>query len=341
MRLEELARVLSCSLDGDPGIEITGVAGLKDAGPGDISFYTNPKYHSALKSTRASALIVGLDFPRSDIPLIHNENPYLTFAKALEIFHPQPEVFSGIHPTAWIEESARIGNSVSVGAFSYVGRETVIGDGVIIGPRCTINDKAVIGDHTYLHSSVVVRERVRIGSNCIIQDNAVIGSDGFGFARQEDGSYYKIVQSGTVIIEDEVEIGAGTTIDRSSIGETRIGKGTKIDNLVQVGHGCEIGRHCLICAQVGLAGSTKIGDYVILAGQVGSAGHLRVGDRAIVTAKSGIPRDVDPGKVISGIPAFDNKTWLKSVAIIPLLPELYKDVRRLIARILELEKSLK
>jgi UDP-3-O-[3-hydroxymyristoyl] glucosamine N-acyltransferase len=341
MKLKDIAAKLSCALEGDGEIEIFGVATLEGAKEGEISFLANPKYYPELRTTKASAIIVSEDFQPFDKPLLKHKNPYLAFAKAIEIFYPAPEPPPHIHSTAWIATSAVIGKNVSIGAHAYVGEHVVIGDRTKVGARCVILDEAIIGTDTLLHPGCIICERVRIGSRCIIQNNAVIGADGFGYAKRDDGSWYKIRQAGTVVIEDDVEIGACSTIDRASLGETRVGAGTKIDNLVQVGHGSQIGRNCLICAQVGLAGSTKVGNNVILAGQVGAAGHLTIGHGVIATAQTGIPSSVEPGKIISGYPAIDNKLWLRSSAVFARLPELQKSVRDLQRRLESIEKMLK
>jgi UDP-3-O-[3-hydroxymyristoyl] glucosamine N-acyltransferase len=340
MKLAQIAAALGCKLEGDPDTEISGIATIESARKGDLSFLVNPKYYPQLKSTQASALIVGQDFPPAHLPLLRHQNPYLAFARAIEIFHKVKIPRPGIHPTALIADSARIGKDVFVGPRAIIGERAVIGDRARIEAGCIVHDDVVIGEDTWLHSGCVIRERVRIGKRCIIQSHAVIGSDGFGYAKRDDGSWHKILQVGTVILEDDVEIGAATTIDRAALGETRIGRGTKIDNLVQIGHGSHIATNCLICAQVGLAGSTKVGNSVILAGQVGAAGHLTIGDGVVATAQTGIPNSVEPGKIISGYPAIDNKAWLRSSAIFARLPELQKAIRALQRRLDELEASL-
>ncbi|HKV42159.1 MAG TPA: UDP-3-O-(3-hydroxymyristoyl)glucosamine N-acyltransferase [Blastocatellia bacterium] len=341
MKLRDIAERLSCSLDGDGEIEIGGVAAIDAAAEGDISFLVNPKYRSHINDTRASALIVGYDFNgQTQIPLLRHNNPYFAFAKALEIFNPPVRPNPGTHSTAWVSPSAVLGHDVFIGAYSCIGEKVVLGNRVRIGAHCTVADAASIGDDSVLHAGCSVRERVVIGKRVILQDRVVIGADGFGYAKQDDGVWYKIVQTGTVVIEDDVEIGAGSAIDRASLGDTRIGQGTKIDNLVHVGHGCQIGRNCLLCAQVGLAGSTKLGDNVILAGQVGAAGHLTIGDGVVATAQSGIPSSVEAGKYISGSPAVTHQDWLKSSAIIPKLPELRKLLNILNKRLKAIEKTL-
>jgi len=341
MKLGEIAAKLNCDLTGDASIEIRGVAGIENAAEGELSFLVNTKYLPQLKHTRASALIVGSDFGPSQIPLLRHENPYLAFAKAIELFNPPRPQAQAIHPTAIISPNALLAQETSVGAYSRIGDGASIGKGVRIGSHCVIEEYAVIGAQTVLHSGCIIRERVSLGSRCIIQSNAVIGSDGFGYAKQSDGSWYHILQSGTVVIEDEVEIGAGSMIDRAAIGETTIGARTKIDNLVHIGHGCQIGKDCLICAQVGLAGSTRLGDNVILAGQVGAAGHLTIGSGVVAIAQTGIPGSVEPGRVISGSPAMDQKTWLKASAIHNRLPELNKHIKELDRRVRDLENTLK
>jgi len=339
MKLSELAERLQCNLEGDGEIEIDGVATLESARKGQISFLTNIKYYAEARTTQASAIIVGPDCPVLEKPLLKHENPYLIFAKAIEVFFPEPDREAKIHPTASIDPKAVIGNRVSVGPYSTIGRGAVIEDDVTIGAHCTIYDGAKIGEKSVIHSGCAIRERVVIGKRCIIQNNSVIGSDGFGYAKQKDGKWYRILQVGTVVIEDDVEIGACSTIDRAALGETRIRRGTKVDNLVQIGHGSIIGEDSLICAQVGLAGSTRVGNRVILAGQVGAAGHLTIGDDAIVTPQTGLPNSVEPGKIVSGSPAIDHKQWLKLSAIFNRLPELQKTVRNLVVRIGRLEEK--
>lgn len=341
LRLDEVASRLSCKLEGDGAVEILGVATLETARQGDLSFLTNSKYHKEAKRTAASAILVGLDGPALSVPLLRHSNPYLAFAKAVEIFFSPPAESSGVHPTAWVSDTAVLGKDVHIGPFSFVGERVVLGNRVRLHSRCTILNDVEIGDESFLHSGCVIRERVVIGSRCIIQNNSVLGSDGFGYAKQEDGSWYKILQAGTLVVEDEVEIGACTTIDRASLGETRIQRGTKIDNQVQIGHGCVIGPNNLLCAQVGLAGSTRTGAGVVLTGQVGAAGHLTIGDGVIATPQTGIANSVEAGQIVSGAPAFDHKDWLKSSAVLPRLPELQKSVRNLSARVSALENATK
>jgi UDP-3-O-[3-hydroxymyristoyl] glucosamine N-acyltransferase len=339
MRLDEIAERLGCALEGEGSIEIRGVATLEKAVAGDLSFLVNNKYLSEARRTQASALIVGLNCVPLSTSLLKHENPYLTFAKAIEVFYATPPQPPSIHPSAWISDTAIIGSGVSIDAFSYVGDRVVLEDDVRIGSNCTIQKGARIGEGTLLHPGSVVCHDVEIGKRCILQANSVIGSDGFGYARTGNGAWYKILQSGTVVLGDDVEVGACTTIDRATIGETRIDSGTKLDNLVQVGHGSAVGRDSLLCAQVGLAGSTRVGNGVVLAGQVGSAGHLSIGDGATVTAQSGVGDDVEPGKVVSGSPSFDNRKWLRSTAAFTRLPEIHRTVKELERRVAALEAT--
>ncbi len=337
MKLAEIANSLSCDLEGDGSTDIIGVATLENAREGDLSFFTNPKYHNAAKRSRASAILVDHDCPSMDVALLRHENPYLAFAKAVEIFHTPTPDRPFIHPLACVADTAVVGDGAYLGPYAYVGEQVVLGNHVAIQARCTIHEGAEIGDRTLIHSGSVVRERVVIGKNCVIQNNAVIGSDGFGYARQSNGEWYRIIQTGTVIIEDNVDIGACATIDRPTLGETRIKSGTKIDNLVHVGHGCIIGADNLLCAQVGLAGSSKTGTGVVLTGQVGVAGHLTIGDGAIVTPQSGIANSVESGRTISGSPAFDHNKWLRSSAAFSRLPDTQRAVRSLESRVSSLE----
>lgn len=341
MKLSEIATRLSCELDGDGSIEIRGVATLETAAEGDLSFFTNSKYQNAAKQTKASAVLVALDAPPLNAAMLRHDNPYLGFAKAIELFFSAPTLRPSIHPTALIDDTATIGEYVYVGPYAYIGERAVLGKNVQIHARCVVHSDAQIGDRTRVHSGSIIRERVRIGRDCIVQSNAVIGSDGFGYAKQSDGKWYGILQAGTVTIEDGVEIGAGSTIDRATLGETRIMRGTKIDNLVHVGHGCVVGPDNLICAQVGLAGSTITGSGVVLTGQVGVVGHLKIGDGAIVTPQSGIANSVEAGSIVSGAPAIEHRNWLKSSAAFSKLPEVHKAVRGLEARVAALEKTVK
>jgi UDP-3-O-[3-hydroxymyristoyl] glucosamine N-acyltransferase len=340
MRVSEIADKLGCAIEGDNTLQISGISTLEKAKEGEISFFVNPKYFNETKTTRASAIITGNDAPVLPKTLLRHANPYLAFAKAIEIFYPVKVYQPFIHPTAWISDLAIIGNGVSIGAFTYIGDHVVVEDQVIIKAQCSIHSGAKIGEKTLIHSGSIIREGVIVGKRCIIQNNAVLGSDGFGFAKQEDGRWYKILQTGTVVIEDDVEVGACATIDRATLGETRIASGTKIDNLVQIGHGSFVGNDSLLCAQVGLAGSTRVGNRVILAGQVGAAGHLNIGDGVIATAQTGIANSIDAGEMISGSPSIKHESWLKASAALARLPMIMKKVRDLEQRLAALEKSI-
>lgn len=333
MKLAEIASALGAALVSDDGWaeqEIKGVAGIEDAGPDQITFVANPKYAAAAKTTRAAAVIVTPSFPQIDRPTLRTKNPYYAFARAVELFYQPPRYEPGVHASAVIHPTARIGRNAHIGAYVVIDGDVEIGDDAVLLPHVVIYQGVKIGDKFFAHSHATVREHCRLGNNVILQNGAIVGADGFGFAKDDTGQWHKIVQSGPTVLEDEVEIQANACVDRATIGETRIGRGTKIDNLVQVGHGCRIGERNMLCAQVGLAGSTVVGNDVILAAQVGVAGHCTIGDGAVVTAKSGVPNDVEPGKVVSGTPAIDNKQWLHSAAAYKRLPEVVKTVRRLV-----------
>lgn len=323
MKLGEIAERLDCSLEGPADLEITGVAGMEEAGESQLTFLSNPKYVPKLRNSRAGAIIVSRDTRAPDRVLLRADDPYLAFAKALEIFHPPARPKAGIHQTAVIAPSARIGRNASIGAYVVVEEEVEIGDDCLLKPLVMIYRGAKIGHRFTAHSHAVVREGVRIGNDVILQNGVVLGADGFGFARKADGSWHKIIQAGSVVVEDGVEIQANTCVDRGTIGETRLGPGVKVDNLVQVAHGCTVGENTLLCSQVGLAGSSKVGRNVILTGQVGVAGHLTIGDNVIVTPQSGVASDVEPNRTVSGSPVIDHFAWLKWAALYSKLPEMY------------------
>jgi UDP-3-O-[3-hydroxymyristoyl] glucosamine N-acyltransferase len=329
VKLNEIAARLECDLKGDGNLEITGVVGIEKAEAGHLTFVSNPKYAAKVRTTNASAVIVSPDFPDIVTATLRSTNPYLTFARAIELFYTPPQPARGIDPTARLSETAKIGEGASIGPFVVIEDDVEIGRNCTIYPFVHISRGVRAGDHFKAYAHVSVREYCRIGNNVILQDGAKIGTDGYGYAKRDDGSYYKIVQSGIVVVEDDVEVGANSTIDRATIGETRIRRGAKIDNLVQVGHSSDVGEDTLLCAQVGLAGSSKIGRSVILTGQVGVAGHLEIGDRVIATAQTGIPNSIEADKVVSGYPAIDNKLWLKSSAVFKRLPELLKRIEAL------------
>ena len=325
----------------DGEIEINAAAGLDQAQPGDVTFLSNPKYANKVAKTRASAIYLSENgqIARNDIAVLRAKDPYLAFTRALVVFHPRPSFEPGIDPAAVIDLSAKTGEGTFIGARSFVGANVEIGERVRIHPNVTIYDGATIDDECEIHSGVAIRAHTSIGKRVIIHNNAVLGSDGFGFAKDEDRRWLKIPQVGKVVIEDDVEIGANTTIDRASTGETRIKRGAKIDNLVQIGHSCVVGEDALICAQVGLAGSSRVGDRVILTGQVGIGGHITVGDDAILYPQSGVPNDVPPGAILVGTPAFEVSAFWRAVAVFKKLGEMPKRIRALEKRLDAVEKS--
>lgn len=326
MKLSQIAKSLGARLEGADA-EISGIAGIEEAGPGQITFVANPKYAAAAKTTKASAVIVTNDFPAITASTLRCENPYLVFARTIGLFYHPPRRQPGIHSTAEVHSSAKIGKHASVGPYVVVDEDVVIGDNAVLHPHVVIYRGARIGSNFYAHAHAIVREHCVLGDNVVLQNGVIIGADGFGFAKNEKKEWEKIPQSGTTIIESDVEIQANACVDRASVGETRVRRGAKIDNLVQVGHGSEVGEDSMLCAQVGLAGSTVVGKDVILAGQVGVAGHCTIGDGAIATAQTGIPNDVEPGKMVSGYPAIDNRQWLRCVAVFNKLPEMAKSLR--------------
>lgn len=339
MKLSEIAKELGARLEnGAADPEIKGVAGIESAGPGELTFISNPKYAPMARTTKAAAIIVSEDFPaaRGDSPngdrsnetaLLRSKNPYLDFARALEMFYQPPHYAPGVHSTAVVDRSANIAPDAHIGPYVVIGEDVEIGEGAVLLAHSVIYRGVKIGNNFFAHSHAIVREFCRIGNNVVLQNGVVVGGDGFGFAKDNAGHWHKIVQSGPTVIDDDVEIQANSCIDRASVGETRIGRGAKIDNLVQVGHGSTVGQDTLLCAQVGLAGSTDVGNRVILAGQVGAAGHCKIGDGAIAVAQAGI-RDVPPGAIVGGSPAIDNKLWLRCVAAYNRLPELVKLLKK-------------
>ena len=326
--LGELAARLGAELHGgSPETAIRGVAGIEGAGPDQLTFVANPRYASLARSTRAGAVLVEPGFAEIPGATLRVVQPYLAFARAVELFYQPPSYPPGIDPLASIATTARIGPGAHVGAFAVVMEGAVIGDYATLLPHAVVYPHVRAGDRLFMHSHSVIREHCRVGDDVILQNGAVIGADGFGYAPEPEHGWHKIPQSGPAVLEDRVEVQANACVDRASIGETRVGAGTKIDNLVQVGHGSTVGRNTLLCAQVGLAGSTRVGNRVILAGQVGVAGHCTVGDGAVATAQSGIPSDVAPGRVVSGYPAVENRQWLRSVALLNQLPGILRNLK--------------
>lgn len=337
MKLSELAGSLGCALEGDGDIEISGVSGMEHAGPGQITFLANPKYAHKVKATKASAILASQ--PIQGIATLLSSNPYLDFARSLALFYQPPRPVPGIHPMAFVDPSATIGEGASIGAFAVVGRNVRIGRNAVLHPHVVLYEGAEIGDEFYAHSHATVREFCRIGHRVILQNSVVIGGDGFGFAKRSDGSHEKIVQSGPTIIEDDVEIQTLTSVDRATVGETRVKRGAKIDSLVQIGHACVVGEDNIICSQTGLAGSTILEKNVLLAGQVGISGHLTIHENSIVYAQSGVGGDVPAGSIISGSPAFGSREWLRAITAFPRIPELLRSVRALERKLEELTRG--
>jgi UDP-3-O-[3-hydroxymyristoyl] glucosamine N-acyltransferase len=335
MKLKELAENLACRLEGDPSSEISGVAGMDHASSGHVTFLANRRYFPLLRSTRATAIFVedGIRIEREPglprLAALRTANPYFAFARAIELFYQPPAYAPGIHPAAVIAKSAKIGAGAHIGPYCFVDEGVTLGDHAVLHSFVTLYRGAKIGDHFFAHAHAVVREHCRIGNRVILQNGVIIGGDGLGFAKQKDGSWYKMTQSGPAVLEDDVEIQANACVDRATVGETRIGRGAKLDDLVLIGHASQVGANAMLCGQVGLAGSTKIGDSCILAGQVGTAGHLAVGRGAVITAKSGVPNDVPPAALYSGYPAVENRQWLKTQAMLNRLPDLQRKVRDL------------
>jgi UDP-3-O-[3-hydroxymyristoyl] glucosamine N-acyltransferase len=343
LKLRDIADRLQCRLDGDGDVDIVRVAAIHKAGPGDLTFVANARYQPKLATTRASAVILGPskgDPPRVSCAVLYADDPYSAFAHVVGLFAPDTRPPAGVDPMSAVAGDAAIGADASIGPFVTIGAGAVIGARTIVHPNVAIGVGARIGDDCVIHSHVSIRERVLIGDRVTLHNGAVVGSDGYGFARQTDGTHLKIPQHGDVVIEDDVEIGANSTIDRPAIGETRIGAGTKIDNLVHVAHGVAIGRRVLLAAQVGIAGSTTIGDDVMMAGQTGVTGHITVGDRAVVGAKSAVLQSVEAGAFVTGSPAFPHADWRKSSVIVRHLPSLKRRLEELEQRIIECEAKL-
>jgi UDP-3-O-[3-hydroxymyristoyl] glucosamine N-acyltransferase len=335
MKLSELAERLGAALHGDGALEITGVAGMEQATAGQLTFLANPKYAAKVKHSQASAILA--QAPVEGLATLVSKNPYLDFARSLALFYQPPTPPPGISPLAYVAPTARIGANPSIGPFVSIGEGVSVGDNAVLHPHVVIYPGAQIGDGFLAHAHSVVREHCRIGDNVILQNNVVIGGDGFGFAKDAAGRHNKIVQSGVTVIEDDVEVQSLTNVDRATVGETRVKRGAKVDSLVQIGHSCVVGEDNIICAQVGLAGSTILEKSVLLAGQVGVSGHLTIHDNAVVYAQSGVGHDVPAGTIISGSPAFDYREWRRSAMAFPKLGELVRQVRQLESRLAALE----
>jgi UDP-3-O-[3-hydroxymyristoyl] glucosamine N-acyltransferase len=328
MKLGELARELGAELRGDAELEVTGVKGIEEAGPTEVTFVANPKYAGLARKTRAAAVLVDPDFQEIAAATLRTKNPYLAFSRALALFYQPPVYLPGIHPTAVIDPTSVIGEGAHIGAYAVVGPKVRLGAHATLLPHVVLYPGVEAGSHLFAHAHAVVRENCILGDHVTLENGAIIGADGFGFAKNEAGHWEKIPQSGPVRLGDRVDVQANACIDRATVGETSIGDGTKVDNLVQIGHGSKVGENTLVCAQTGLAGSSVIGNNVILAGQTGVAGHCTVGDGVILTAQSAVSHDVPAGKTLSGSPGFDNRIWLRAVTIFQRLPELLKRLDR-------------
>ncbi|MBN1895728.1 UDP-3-O-(3-hydroxymyristoyl)glucosamine N-acyltransferase [bacterium] len=342
LTLGEICRLAGGDLEGDPDLPISGVGKIEEAREGELTFIANPKYLKYLGRTKASAVIVPRDAPPAPShSLIRSDNPYFVFMKALILFNPPEALYGrGIHPAAIVGQNAKLGKDLSIGPHAVIGDGCSIGDGTVLGAGVFIGNGSSVGRECILHPHVSIREKVIIGDRVIIHNGAVIGSDGFGFV-PEEGVYHKIPQVGTVVIEDDVEIGANVTIDRATLGETRIKKGAKLDNLIQVAHNCSVGEHTVIAAQTGMAGSTTIGNHVRIAGQAGFAGHMSVGDGAVVAAQAGVVKDVPPGEMVSGYPARPHREELRREAAGARMPEMLREIRALKKRLDELEERMR
>ncbi|OQX95099.1 hypothetical protein B6I21_07165 [candidate division KSB1 bacterium 4572_119] len=338
LTLAQIAEFVDGELKGDGSIKIDGVAKVEDAKPGEITFITNPRYEKFIDTTNASAVLVGKDFPETSKTVIRTENAYFSFLKLLRYFHPHVEMLpEGIHPSAVIDETAVIGKNTRIGACVVVGKNSVIGENVQLYPGVVVGQDVEIGNNSLIFANVVFREQVRVGNNVIIHSGTVVGSDGFGFAREGE-IYHKIPQVGIVIIEDNVEIGAGCTIDRATLGATIIRNGVKLDNLIQIAHNVEVGENTVIAAQTGISGSTKLGKNSIIGGQVGFVGHIEVGDGVTVAAQSGVSKPLPPNSVYFGYPARPIMQAKREEAAVRKLPDLLKRINELESKINELTK---
>lgn len=334
-----LAEQLGLPYEGTGTVKITGCASLEKAQAGDLVFLSQKKFRQQLENSRASAALLQPDEDFNRLPVIRSPHPHQDFIRALHLFYRPYRPSPGIHPQAQVASTADVGDNVSIGAYSLIGDNAQIGDGTIIFPRVTLNPGVKLGRNCVIHSHVSIRENCRLGDRVILHDGAVLGADGFGYTRDDKGRHRKIPQIGRVVIHDDVEIGANTTIDRAALDETVIGKGTKIDNLVQIAHNVTIGENCVIMSQAGIAGSTKIGNNVIISGQVGIADHLHIGDNVILAAKTGVTGSIPADSIAAGYPHLDIRTWRKSWASIPRLFDLIRDFRKMKKRLDAIEKN--
>jgi UDP-3-O-[3-hydroxymyristoyl] glucosamine N-acyltransferase len=332
-----LAELLGCCVHGDDTIEIHGLSTIERAGQGELSFLANMKYAPKVSASRASAIIASEALTEFAGATLVSANPYHDFARALGLFYQAPQPAPGIHALAYIAPTASIGANPSIGPFAVVGEHVKLGANAVLHPHAVIYEGCTIGDDFTAHSHSAVREVCRVGDRVTIHNGVVIGGDGFGFAKTNEGRQAKIPQSGITVIEDDVEIQTLSSVDRATLGETRVKRGAKIDSLCQIGHACVVGEDNIICGQTGLAGSTVLEENVIMAGQTGSSGHITIHKNAIVWAQSGVGHDVPEGKIVAGSPAFDHRDWLRASATIPKLGEMLRTIRALERRVNELE----
>ena len=332
MKLREIAALVRGTLEGEPSIEISGVRGMKDAKEGDITFLGSRKYLEYLDDCRASAILTS-ELVETSLPQIIVAKPELAFAHIISELHPEPVAKLGVHPSVAVGDNVKLGDNISLAAGVSIGNGVVIGDGAVLHANVVIGDNCLIGDHSILHPNVTLYRNSELGQHVILHSGVVIGADGFGYTVDEVGRHFKINQVGRVVIEDHVEIGANSCVDRAAFDTTLIKEGTKIDNLVQVAHNCTVGEHSILVSQVGLAGSVTLGHHVVLAGQVGLGDHVTLGDQVTLTARSGTFRDVESNSVVSGFPVVPNTQWKREIASLPKLPDLIKQVRKLEVRL--------
>lgn len=337
MKLKEVAALVNGTVLGDETVEIGGITNIEEAGSGDIVFAVPPHLEKAA-ACKAAAVIIPTGIDTFSKPAVQVDNPRLAFTRLLEYFMPKPTIERGVHPTAVLGSRVQLGSNVAIMAHVVIADDVVIGDNTVIYPHTYVGQDVIIGRDTLIHANVSVREGTRIGDRVILQNGAVIGSDGFGFV-PVDGRHYKVPQIGNVVLEDDVEVGSNTAIDCATTGSTVIRRGTKIDNLVHVGHNVAIGENCFLVALTGIAGSTKVGNNVTFAGQVGSTGHIKIGDNCVFAARSGIISDVASGSFYAGFPARPHKEWLRAEAHINKLPEMMKKIKQLEKRLADLEES--
>ena len=340
LRLKDIARILDGTIDGDEDTVISNISGIEDAKEGDITFVANPKYIKYIEQTNASAIVCSPDISSESKNLLKVKNPYLAYAKAITFLNPPREETGTVDERAFIGKDVKLGKNVTIYPFAFIGDGSTIGDNTTIYPNCFLGRKVKIGNNTFLHPNVTIREECIVGNNVIINSGAIIGSDGFGFA-PDGAKKFKIPQLGIVQIDDDVEIGACTAIDRATMGKTWIKRGAKLDNLIQVAHNCTIGEDSIIIAHTGISGSTHIGDRVTMAGQSATAGHVKIGNDVTVGARGGIAVDVPPGQTVSGAPHMPHRDWLRSTLIFRKLPEMNQTIKELKKKITELESKIK